>query len=79
VPIDQPFTKQVAECRRSLEVLAAEAQQTLALLLVVKRFPSDPERKAALQLQCHREDRLREAYECRRRELLRYVASQNRN
>ena len=79
MPIDQPFTKLVAECRKSLEVLAAESQQTLELLLVVKKFPTDPERKIALQLQCHREDRLREGYECRRRELLQYVASLNLN
>ena len=52
----------------------AESQQTLALLVVAKKFPNDAERKAALQLQCHREDRLRHGYELRRSELLRQVA-----
>ncbi len=37
---EQTFAKQVIDCRKSLEVFTAEAQQTLALLLVVKKFPS---------------------------------------
>lgn len=51
----------------------SESQQTLALLLIAKKFPHDAGRKAALQLQCHREDRLRQGYQSRRRELLRQV------
>ena len=51
----------------------AESHQTLALLLIAKKYPNDPERKAALQLQCHREDRLRQGYQDRRSELLRQV------
>jgi len=70
---EQTFSKQLNECRKSLEALIAESQQTLALLLVAKKFPEDAERKAALQMQCHREDRLRQGYQRRRSELLRQV------
>jgi hypothetical protein len=38
-----------------------------------KKFPDDAERKAALQQQCHREDRLRKGYQLRRSQLLRQV------
>jgi hypothetical protein len=72
---EQTFAKQVIDCRKSLEVFTAEAQQTLALLLVVKKFPQDVERRTALQMQCHREDRLRLGYETRRSQLLLAAAS----
>jgi hypothetical protein len=70
---EQTFSKQLNECRKSLEALIAESEQTLALMLMAKKFPHDAERKAALQLQCHREDRLRQGYQLRRSELLRQV------
>jgi hypothetical protein len=68
---EQTFSKQVTDCRKSLEALTTEAQQTLELLLVVKKFPQDVERRTALLLQCQREDRLRLGYETRRSQLLR--------
>jgi hypothetical protein len=67
---EQTFSSLVRECQKSLERLMAESQQTLALMNMVNKYPQDAERKAALQLQCHREDRLRLAYLNRRRELL---------
>ncbi len=70
---EQTFSKQLNECRKSLDALMAESQQTLALLLIAKKFPDDAERKAALHMQCHREDRLRQGYQRRRSELLRQV------
>lgn len=70
----QTFSNQLNECRKSLEALMAESQQTLALLLIARKYPNDPERKTALQLQCYREDRLRQGYQDRRSELLRQVA-----
>jgi hypothetical protein len=71
------FSQLINECRKSLETLVAESQQTLNLACLVKKFPQDPDRKAALQLQYLRENRLRHAYEARRAELLRLVAGRN--
>ena len=71
------FSKLINECHKSLEDLVAESQQTLDLARVVNKYPHDQDRKAALQLQYLRENRLRLAYEARRAELLRLVAGQN--
>ena len=57
----------------------AESQQTLNLAQLVQKFPQDPDRKAALQLQSLRENRLRLGYEARRDELLRLVAANETN
>jgi hypothetical protein len=73
------FVKLLNECHKSLDTLMAESQRTLSLAELVKKYPQDPERKTALQLQCHRENRLRLAYEERRAELLRLVSSQDRS
>ena len=67
------FSQQLNECRKSLEAFMSESEQTLALMLIAKKFPHDAERKAALELQCHREDRLLQGYQSRRSELLRQV------
>jgi hypothetical protein len=74
---EQTFSKLINECHKSLDALVAESQQTLNLAQLVKKFPRDPDRKAALQLQYLRENRLRLAYEARRAELLRLVSGQN--
>jgi hypothetical protein len=76
---EQTFSKLISDCRKSLDLLMAESQQTLALMLVVKKFPQDLERKTALQLQYHREDRLRLGYQARRADLLRLVSSITEN
>lgn len=57
----------------------AESQQTLTLLRMVKQYPDDSERKTALRLQWHRENRLRLGYEERRAELLRLISGQSQN
>ena len=57
----------------------AESHQTLALIRLVRKYPQDPERKTALQLQCHRENRLRLGYEERRAELLRLISDENQS
>jgi hypothetical protein len=67
------FTQSLSECRKSLDLLIAESQQTLSLAHLVKKFPRDVDRKTALQLQSLREDRLRQGYLSRRQELLRLV------
>ena len=72
---DVTFSKLINECQKSLDALVAESQQTLNLAQLVKKFPQDPDRKAALQLQYLRENRVRLGYEARRDELLRLVAS----
>jgi len=71
------FSKLINECHKSLEDLVAESQQTLNLARVVNKYPHDQDRKAALQLQYLRENRLRLGYEARRDELLRLVAGQS--
>ena len=73
------FTKLISECRKSLYALMAESQQTLSLVELVRKHPADPDRKTALQLQCHRENRLRLGYEERRAELLRLISAQSEN
>jgi hypothetical protein len=70
---DVTFSKLINECQKSLDALVAESQQTLNLAELVKKFPQDPDRKAALQQQCLRENRVRLGYEARRDELLRVV------
>jgi hypothetical protein len=72
---DVTFSKLINECQKSLDALVAESQQTLNLAQLVKKFPKDPDRKAALQLQYLRENRVRLGYEARRDELLRLVAT----
>ena len=74
---DLKFSKLITECRKSLDALMAESQQTLSLVELVRKHPEDPERKTALQLQCHRENRLRLGYEERRAELLRFISARN--
>ena len=76
---EQTFSKLVGDCRKRLDLLMAESQQTLALMLAVKKFPQDLERKTALQSQCQREDRLRRAYRTRRQDLLRLVSQEIAN
>ena len=76
---DSKFTKLLAECQKSLDTVTAESQQTLALVRLVREFPRDPERKTALQLQCHRENRLRLGYQARRAELLRLVIDESQS
>ena len=70
-------SKLINECHKSLDALVAESQQTLNLAELVKKFPQDPDRKAALQLQSLRENRVREGYEARRNELLRLLTGCN--
>jgi hypothetical protein len=71
------FSKLINECHKSLEDLVAESQQTLNLARIVNKYPQDNDRKAALQLQYLRENRLRLGYEARRADLLRLVAGRN--
>jgi hypothetical protein len=71
------FSKLLSECHKSLDALMAESQQTLNLAELVKKFPQDPDRKAALQLQSLRENRVRLGYEARRDELLRSLTGRN--
>jgi hypothetical protein len=71
------FSKLINECHKSLDALVAESQQTLNLAELVKKFPQDPDRKTALQLQCLRENRVRLGYEARRDELLRLLGGRN--
>jgi hypothetical protein len=70
---ESTFSKLINECQKSLDALVAESQQTLNLAQLVQKFPQDPDRKAALQLQYLRENRVRLGYEERRAELLRLV------
>lgn len=74
---ESKFSKLLAECQKSLDTLTAESQHTLALVRLVREFPKDPERKTALLLQCHRENRLRLGYQARRAELLRLVTDES--
>ena len=67
------FSKLINECHKSLDALVAESQQTLNLAELVKKFPQDPDRKTALQLQYLRENRVRLGYEARRDELLKLI------
>ena len=71
------FSKLINECHKSLDALVAESQQTLNLAELVKKFPQDPDRKAALKLQSLRENRVRLGYQTRRNELLRLLTGRN--
>jgi hypothetical protein len=74
---ESTFSKLLNECQKSLDALVAESQQTLNLAQLVQKFPQDPDRKAALQLQYLRENRVRLGYEARRDELLRLVTGRS--
>ena len=71
------FSQLINECHKSLDALMAESQQTLNLAELVKKFPQDRDRKATLQLQSLRENRVRLGYEARRNELLGLLVGHN--
>ncbi len=67
---DGKFTNLHQACLNSLHYLYRESQQTLDLLTVAARSPSDTETRNHLESQIDQEDRARLDYQGRRRELI---------
>ena len=66
---DERFVKVHRACRTTLDRLCKESDQTLNLLSLVKLFPLDAEKEAALRFQYEQENKAHAEYTKSRREL----------
>src|SRR5437867_12162003 len=65
----EKFVEVHRACRSTLDRLSKEADQTLNLLSLVKAFPGDTEKEAALRFQYEQENKAHADYTRCRREL----------
>ena len=66
---EEKFVEVHRACRSTLDRLCKEADQTLNLLSLVKLFPMDAEKEAALRFQYEQENKAHADYTKSRREL----------
>jgi hypothetical protein len=69
------LSKLVKACQTSLETAHCATRKTIMLVSLATRFPDDVERQTAVQLQCNNENEAREYCRKRRRDLVKYIAS----
>jgi hypothetical protein len=69
------LSKLAKACQNSLENAHCANRKTMMLVSLATHFPDDVERQTAVQLQCNVENEAREDYRKRRRDLVKYIAS----